>query len=357
MAERLTPPETKGHLSVARVPEAWYPACRASELGERPLARTLLGAPLAIFRDRTGAPAAVLDRCPHRNVALSLGGVDERGFLTCPYHGWRFDGEGQCREVPGLLAAGEDAHRGRAVPAHAAVEQDGYVWVWGSAESQPDASPVRIPYVDDPDYLVVHREYRFECTLHAALENALDVPHTAFVHQGDFRGQRERQEIEAVRRRIPGGIEVEYIGEPPLSGETTDEHGEPIFQEHFDRFFMPSVAQVEYRTGPDRHLITTLAHTPVSDFETRAFLVSCWNTPSSGEDARASVESYLDGILGQDVEILRQQTESIRRFGGERYQSTEIDLMGPEIWRMLRQAERGLDPASAQIDCRIRLTV
>ena len=32
----------------------------------------------------------------------------------------------------------------------------------------------------------------------------------------------------------------------------------------------------------------------------------------------------------------------IRRFGGERYASTELDLMGPEIWRMLKQAERGL---------------
>ena len=199
-------------MSVARVPDAWYPGCRSNELGETPLARTLLGVPLALFRDSDGAAGAVLDRCPHRNVALSLGAVDENGLLTCPYHGWRFDRGGACREVPGLVSD-RDKSDGRSVDAHATCEQDGFVWVWGRANADPTGLPPRIPHVDDPDYLVIHREFVFDCTLHAALENALDVPHTAFVHQGDFRGKRERQPIQAVRRRIPGGIEIEYVGE------------------------------------------------------------------------------------------------------------------------------------------------
>ena len=99
---------------------------------------------------------------------------------------------------------------------------------------------------------------------HAALENALDVPHTAFVHRGDFRG-KESREIEAVRRRIPGGIEVEYLGEPPLSGPTHDAEGRAIVSEHWDRYLAPALAQVEYRTSSGRHLINTLPHTPVSE--------------------------------------------------------------------------------------------
>ena len=353
---RLTPPETKGHVSVAFVPDAWYPGCRSAKLGEKPLARTLLGIPLALFRDGNGEAGAVLDRCPHRNVALSLGAVDDRGLLACSYHGWRFDRSGACREVPGLSnGAAEEA--GRAVSAHAVCEQDGFVWVWGRPDSEPDGEPVRIPYVDDPDYLVIHREYLFDCTLHAALENALDVPHTAFVHKGDFRGKRERQPIEALRRRIPNGIEVEYVGESPLTGDEHDASGNPIVQRHWDRFFLPSMAQVEYKTGDHSHLVTTLPHAPIGDFQTRAFVVSCWRTPTSSEEARPGLEAYLDNILGQDVEILRLQTENIRRFGGETYRSTDLDLMGPEIWRMLRQAERGLDPNAANIDGRVELTV
>lgn len=353
--DRLLPPGTKGHVSVAHVPDAWYVACRSGELGG-PRAATVLGTPLALYRDGSGAPGALLDRCPHRNVRLSLGAVDDAGHLACAYHGWRFDRGGACREVPGLTGDGGADARGRSVPAFATREQDGFVWVWGRPGAEPAGDPLRVPHVDDPDYVVIHRDYLFDCTLHAALENALDVPHTAFVHRGDFRGKGARHEVRAVRRRIPGGLEVEYLGEPPLAGESHDARGRPVVQQHWDRFFLPSIAQVEYRTGDERHLITTVLHTPVSDFETRAWFVSCWRTPEGGEAVRPRLEAYLDGILGQDLAILREQTEAIRRFGGEAYASTELDLMGPEIWRMLRQAERGLDPCAADVACEITMT-
>ena len=48
-AERLAPPSTKGHLSVARVLEGWYVACLSTELGEKPRAVTVLGTPLVLL--------------------------------------------------------------------------------------------------------------------------------------------------------------------------------------------------------------------------------------------------------------------------------------------------------------------
>ena len=320
------------------------------------LARTILDLPLVLYRGADGVAFALLDRCAHRNAPLSLGSVDAAGHLACPYHGWRFDGSGACRDVPGLTA-GSPASVGRRVPAFAAREQDGFVWVWAREGARPTADPPRIPHIDDAAYLTVIREYDVECTLHAALENALDVPHTAFVHRGDFRGKESRT-IEAVRRRIPGGIEVEYIGEPPLSGPTTGADGRPIVSEHWDRFFLPGVAQVEYRTSSGRHLISTLPHTPVSDFRTRFWLVSCWKVPADKRDEmRPIIEKQLDTILGHDVEILRQQTRRIRELGGEPYRSTPLDLMGPEMLRMLQQAEQGLPADTAPIERRIELRV
>ena len=341
-------PLTKGHYSVARVLDAWYAACRSDELRAAPLPRTIFDLPVVLFREASGAAAALLDRCAHRNAPLSHGAVDEAGRIACPYHGWRFDGRGSCREVPGLLDGGDAS--GRSVPAFATREQDGFVWVWGRLDAAPVGLPVRLPHIDDPDYLTIIREYDVECTLHAALENALDVPHTAFVHRGDFRGKGSR-EVEAVRRRIPGGIEVEYIGEPPLSGATTDAEGRPIVSQHWDRFFLPGVAQVEYRTSSGRHQISTLPHTPVSDFRTRFWLVSCWKVAAEKRaEMGPIIERQLDTILAQDVEILQLQTRRIREFGGESYRSTALDLMGPEILRMLRLAERGLPADVAPID-------
>lgn len=104
-------------------------------------------------------------------------------------------------------------------------------------------------------------------------------------HWGGFTVRLRDGEIEAVRRRIPGGVEVEYIGEPPLSGATVDASGAPIVSQHWDRFFLPGIAQVEYRTSGGRHQISTLPHTAVSALRTHFWLVSCWKVPAASPTA------------------------------------------------------------------------
>ena len=65
----------------------------------KPLAMKVAGERVVFFRDANGKAAALIDRCPHRGVALSLGRVD-RGEIECPFHGWRFDGVGRNCRVP-----------------------------------------------------------------------------------------------------------------------------------------------------------------------------------------------------------------------------------------------------------------
>jgi phenylpropionate dioxygenase-like ring-hydroxylating dioxygenase large terminal subunit len=45
------------------------------------------------FHDGVGA---LLDRCPHRGVALSLGTITD-GCLACPFHGWRFGADAEIK--------------------------------------------------------------------------------------------------------------------------------------------------------------------------------------------------------------------------------------------------------------------
>ena len=61
----------------------------------------MLGDDLVLFRDKTGAVVALSDWCPHRGARLSLGLCEFEGTVTCPYHGYVFDGTGQC--VAGLI--------------------------------------------------------------------------------------------------------------------------------------------------------------------------------------------------------------------------------------------------------------
>jgi len=341
-APRLTPPPTKGQTSVARVADDWYVVGRSRDLRRRPRAARLLGQPLVLFRDGAGEPAALLDRCPHRNVPLSLGRVAD-GELECRYHGWRFDGRGTCRRVPGLCDGDEAAARGRAAPAYPTREQDGFVWVYATPDVEPAREPYRFPYLDAPGYTTVRQVVEAEGSLHAVAENALDVPHTAFLHQGLFRGTGTTNRVEVVVRRWHDRVEAEYVGEPrpeglaawllaPGGGEVR----------HHDRFFLPGVAQVEYRLGERSHFCVTTALTPLEDFRTRLFAVISFKLGwIPGWLVTPFLKPIGKKIFAQDAVMLAHQTAQVRRFGGEQFTSTEVDALGPAILRLLRSAERG----------------
>lgn len=66
---------------------------------DKPLSMTIASERVVFFRDASGAPAALIDRCPHRGVALSLGCVSD-GEIECPFHGWRFSGDGSNLRTP-----------------------------------------------------------------------------------------------------------------------------------------------------------------------------------------------------------------------------------------------------------------
>ncbi|WP_044889444.1 aromatic ring-hydroxylating oxygenase subunit alpha [Myxococcus hansupus] len=339
--EGRTPGTPAGHISVVHLPNAWFILCASSELGDKPLARTLQGSPLVLFRGEGGKPATLVDRCPHRNVPLSLGRVKE-GQLQCGYHGWRFDGAGQCRAIPGFL--GEPGARARCATAHATREQDGFVWVYSTPGVEPTTEPYRFPLLEAREYSTVRRMLRAPGSLHATLENTLDVPHTAYLHGGLFRTEEKRNEIEVVVRRSADKVEAEYIGEPRPSGLVGKllAPGGGVVQ-HFDRFLMPSIAQVEYRIGDTSHIMVTSAMTPVSEWDTLVFAVVTFRLPLPRWLVRAALPLIMPvalHIFGQDARILKKQTETIRRFGTEAYASTEIDVLGPGILRLLRAAER-----------------
>ncbi len=346
----LSAHQSRGHASIVRLTRAWYVACASSELRAAPLPRTVLGIPLAIFRSATGA-SALLDRCPHRNVALSKGRVNA-GELECPYHGWRFDGSGTCTAVPGLLSS-PTAAPSRCADAYPVREQDGLVWIWMAPETPPLTPPFRIPHVDDPDYTVVRLQMTLPGSLLSALENMLDVPHTSFLHGGLFRSAKTRNRIIARVARTASGVECEYVGEPRpkgLIGAILAPGGGVVT--HFDRFLMPCLGQVEYRLGPKSHILATQAMTPESDYITRTYAVAAFRLPIPGFLIRPFIEPIVRSILKQDAWVLREQSDAVRRFGGERHTNTDIDLLGPDIWHLLRKAERGevATPASREIE-------
>lgn len=328
--------ETVGNADFA---PGWYVVAASDEVAAEPRPVLLNGLPLVTFRDAAGQSMALLDRCAHRNAPLSAGRVVD-GNIQCHYHGWQFDGGGVCRAVPGLCGAPD--HPSRRVPSFACRESQGWVWVYSEPDVEPECEPYAIPCADRADYLTIREHLEMPGPLDAVAENALDVPHTAFVHAGLFRRNRDRKPIEVVIRALDQGVEAEFIGEERpegLVGRILAPGGGEVF--HWDRFILPCIAQVEYRLGERSHIVTTAALTPRTQTVTDLFATVAVSVPVPSMILRSVFKPVAMRILAQDIEILRRQTQQVQRFGEEEFASTEIDVLGLRIKKLLREAAAG----------------
>lgn len=341
------PESVPDSLAQPRIRAAWYVACRTEDLTREPRGVTLFSVPIVLFRGADGAAAALLDRCPHRNVPLSQGTV-VGGHLQCKYHGWRFHPDGRCVHIPAhTKSADTPARRCTTI---AVREQQGFVWIWGDPDHPPSTEPPQLSAGERPGYLTVRRSLAVQGSIHAVAENALDVPHTAFLHRGLFRVDKERQPIECRIERWHDRVECHFIGEPRpegLAGRLLSPSGGTV--SHVDRFRLPSIVEVEYQIGSENHIILNGAITPHSDHDVTLHAVVSVRTRFPSWLLRPFVQPIALRIFAQDQHILRLQTENMHRFNEARFISTELDVLGPHILRLMRQAARGdLDPPQQQ---------
>ena len=93
---------TRERIPAIGLKEYWYPALPAKKVGrKKPVEIKLLGERVVFFRDERDEVVAVHGTCTHRGAALSYGRTHFKGTLTCPYHGWTFDGKGTLVAVLG----------------------------------------------------------------------------------------------------------------------------------------------------------------------------------------------------------------------------------------------------------------
>ncbi|TNC20460.1 Rieske 2Fe-2S domain-containing protein [Amycolatopsis alkalitolerans] len=161
----------------------WTPACLSMEIPEPdcpPVRTRLLGEDLVAFRDTNGEVGLVVEACPHRGASLYFGRNEERG-LRCPYHGWKFDTEGTCVDMPSEPATStfKDRVRLTSYPVH---ESGGIVWAYlGPAET---VTPFRDFGTETlPPERVYARKQLARCNWVQTMEGNLDSSHISFLHQ------------------------------------------------------------------------------------------------------------------------------------------------------------------------------
>eukprot|EP00803_Ostreobium_quekettii_P005127 evm.model.scf_3447.1 EVM.evm.TU.scf_3447.1 scf_3447:2323-7983(-) len=150
----------------------------------------ILGRAIVVWKDVEGRWRAVEDRCAHRLAALSLGSVQEDGTLACRYHGWRFNGHGECTHIPQATGTTSEAiacssSRSK-VTAFPTLEAHGLLWVWPDdaptswVDSVATEPPVAQVVGQDSDWSVVD----FPVSYASWMENTLDPCHTDYIHHG-----------------------------------------------------------------------------------------------------------------------------------------------------------------------------
>jgi phenylpropionate dioxygenase-like ring-hydroxylating dioxygenase large terminal subunit len=174
----------------------WQPVALSEELKpDAPLAVTLMGEELVIFRDPQERIGVLDAHCCHRGADLSYGRLEDGG-LRCIYHGWLYDVRGQILEQPGEPGKGENRHMIRQ-PSFPCQEIGGIIFTY--------LGPGTPPLLPKYEFLQVPSEQRFvskihhQCNYLQSNEGNIDPVHLSFLHRNLENSERDR------RRRVVGG--------------------------------------------------------------------------------------------------------------------------------------------------------
>ena len=132
---------------------------------------------LTLYRGQDNEPYIVDHRCPHRLTLLHTGWI-EGDSIRCRYHGWKFDGTGQCVEMPAEEPSFPPKVKIKSYPA---ADYAGIVFAW-MGDGPPPPLP-RKPELER-DYGVKWASTQiWPCNWFQRIENSMDAVHVSFVHQ------------------------------------------------------------------------------------------------------------------------------------------------------------------------------
>lgn len=160
--------------------DAWYCAGWAADLTDQLQPIKLLDEPVVLYRKQDGSPVAIGNRCPHRFAPLDMG-KQVGDCIECPYHGLRFDADGQCVHNPhgdGTIP------RAAKVKSYPLVERHDALWIWMGEPAKAD--PAMIPdmsnIVQRSGWAQVHGQLKIQANYQLVIDNLLDLSHVQYLH-------------------------------------------------------------------------------------------------------------------------------------------------------------------------------
>lgn len=305
------------------LPNEWTPTVPLSDLdGDGPFRIEIAGDAVVAFRQPNGQLTTLIDRCPHRSARLSNGTVQSDGLLRCPYHGWRFDDAGACRQVP-LNDIGDEHRKKLCATQVACTELAGCLWIYTGpiTDSQPELPD---SLIGDPTRFHVATE-----TWHThwtrAVENFIDFSHLAYVHEKTIGGFMHHGAEH-------GAVVSSRIDETSWGFINTHSFGEgPGFR--FD-WYRPNRTTLHF--GPTDESKLNIFSVPINAELTR--VMTCRKLPEGAKlsEWQKAHEAAGNPVLGEDRVIVEAQPGAIKTDGSE----ISVPTDGPTVAfrRWYRQA-------------------
>jgi len=250
----------------------WIPAAMSSEVQAdgAPVRLVLLGEKLIAFRDSSGRIGIMDHRCPHRCASLFLGRNEENG-IRCIYHGWKFDTDGNCVDMPSVPAHQDFKDKVHA-KAYKTAERNGLVWVFMGDQSKiPGLPSIEANLVPEDDVNIVFTQR--ECNWMQALEGDIDTSHFGFLHAGSLEPD-DFQDDHPMRHTVVNRAPEYHVSDADwgttYAAYRKDSNGEMSWR--FANFLFPFWAQTP--NGDFHTMVTARAWVPMDDTHTMAISIS-----------------------------------------------------------------------------------
>ncbi|SFB38040.1 vanillate O-demethylase monooxygenase subunit [Pseudomonas sp. NFIX10] len=332
----------------------WYVAALAWELKDTPLARTLLGNPVVLFRCADGSVAALQDRCCHRALPLSNGTLEECG-LRCGYHGLLFNAQGKCVEVPGQERVPSKA----LVPAYVVRERDQIVWIWhgSGANSQPTSEPPSYEVHNDKQYLFEGDVYHYDAPYQLIHDNLLDLSHLGYVHlrtiggnarihmNAEMKVDSDENSVKVVRHMLNSVPPPTYTAAYPFTGNV-DRWQEIEF--HISHLLIWTGAvdagsePIDDAERAGFHMRGFHGVTPETETSSYYFWTMATNPPTNAEEVKAKVIEQTVLTFDEDKVVIEAQYRNMCRFGQAPTVDIHVDV-GANRARRIIERRRSVD--------------
>lgn len=298
------------------IPNRWYCVLKSRKLRQKPVTIIRFGVKILLFRQRNDNVICFLDRCPHRGVPLSLGNLCKNDEFECPYHGFRFQSDGICTQMP---CEGTEARISKKmkVDTFPTKEAHGLIRVWwgASAETLGIKNLPEVPWLPEipEDNLVsIISSYEWPVATFRAIESNFDVHHTASTHgKGLLRWLKRISYMDSIKAQITED-RIDVIGkmiepyENKVFSHKNQKNIEPIkFQ---ISFIVPCVSYLRIGTWE----IVTL-DTPIDENNTWRCVLN-FSSSSPIPIAKKLVDclsyriNYVTTQLWQDLPMVQNQT-------------------------------------------------